>query len=132
MATLQETRLRAAETIRTGWLAYLGLYGTAFDRAKPRFEELSVRAREFFGELVEKGEEVENVAQETIGDVRERTHSIYSAGLTRAKDVMPSGVAANDRVAELEAEVEALTKQVAGLKKKPAARKTTKAKAKAA
>ena len=115
---------KAQAAVRNGWLAYLGLYGYAYDRARPEVEKLSAKALEFFGDLVEKGETVETNAQEVVADVRERTVAVYSAGLAKAKSFAPKA-AANDRVKELEAEIAEL-KASAKPKARKAAAKTTK------
>ncbi|MFZ5617421.1 MAG: hypothetical protein ACOZAA_08905, partial [Pseudomonadota bacterium] len=55
---------KAAEAIRQGWLAYLGAYGLAYERAKPAIKSLTDKYAELFGDLVEKGEEIEATAKE--------------------------------------------------------------------
>jgi len=115
----------AVDAVRQGWLAYLGAYGVAFERAKPALKTLSEKYAEFFGELVEKGEEIEETAKEQIVDVRDRAKGVYGAGFEKVRDFIPAR-AANDRVKELEAEVAALKKKVA-TKTKRAATKTAKA-----
>ena len=127
---IETVRDNAGAVMRSSWLAYLGLYGAAYERAKPRVETLAERANALFGDLVAKGDTIENTAQERLEDARERAQGVYSVGVKRVKGAMPSGIAANDRVKELEAEVEALNKKIEALAKKPA-RKTTKAKTKA-
>ena len=119
---------KAAEALRTGWLAYLGVYGMAFDRAQPRIEEFTAKATDVFGELVAKGQDVETAAQDSLGDVRERTQSFYATSFDKAKELSFPRPASKDRVSELEAEIEALTKKVESMSKAPA-RKTTKRKA---
>ena len=56
-------KFNVAEAARKGALAYVGLYGYAYDRAKFRFEQARELATTsttgLFGELVEKGEVVE-------------------------------------------------------------------------
>lgn len=122
-------REKAGEVVRTSWLAYLGFYGVAFERARPRVAGLAERAATVLDELVAKGETIEATAQERFEGVRERTQDFYATGLERVKGAMPSGIAANDRVKELEAEVEALNRKISR-QAKPA-RKTTKTKTKA-
>lgn len=117
--------INAVEAIRQGWLAYLGAYGLAFERAKPALKSLTEKYAELFGDLVEKGEEVEATAKEQIVDVRDRAKGVYGAGVEKVRAFIPAR-AANDRVKELEAEVEALTKKLA-TKSKRASAKTAKA-----
>ncbi len=115
----------AVDAVRQGWLAYLGAYGVAFERAKPALKNLSEKYAELFGELVEKGEEIEETAKEQIVDVRDRAKGVYGAGFEKVRAFIPAR-AANDRVKELEAEVAALKKKVA-TKTKRATAKTAKA-----
>lgn len=117
---------KAAETIRQGWLAYLGAYGLAYERAKPAIEALTRKYAELFGDLVVKGEEIEATAKEQIVDARDRAKGFYGAGVEKFRAFIPVRGAANDRVKELEAEVEALTKKLDAAKK-PARAKRAKA-----
>jgi polyhydroxyalkanoate synthesis regulator phasin len=119
---------KPTEALRQGWLAYLGVYGLAFERAKPAVANLGEKYAEFFGDLVNKGEELESVAKDQIVDAGERAKGIYGAGFEKARNVLPFKKASDVRVKELEAEVESLTKKVASLTKKPATR-TKRAKA---
>jgi hypothetical protein len=121
--------LNAVEALRQGWLAYLGLYGVAIERAKPTIEKLTKNYAEIFGDLVQKGEEVEATAKEQIVDARDRAKGLYGAGVEKFRAVLPVRGAANDRVKELEAEVEALTKKLSTTAKKTTARTTKRAKA---
>lgn len=114
---VETKEITAAEAIRKGWLAYLGAYGLAFERAKPALKALSEKYADLFGDLVEKGEEVEATAKEQIVDVRDRAKGFYGAGVEKFRAFIPSRGAANDRVKELEAEVEALTKKLEATKK---------------
>lgn len=117
-ATVEVKEINAAEAIRKGWLAYLGAYGLAFDRAKPALKTLTEKYADFFGDLVEKGEEVEATAKEQIIDARDRAKGVYGAGVEKFRAFIPVRGAANDRVKELEAEVEALNKKLAATAKK--------------
>ncbi len=117
-----------AEVLRKGWLAYLGLYGAAYERVKP----LTAKAGDAFEGLVAKGETVETGAQELAGGVRARAQGFYGDGVARVRSVMPKLGGGRARVDELEAEVAALNKKIASLTKKPAAKRKAKARAKAA
>ena len=112
---------KAANVVRRGWLAYLGAYGVAFDRAKPVVAKLTERYSEFFGELVEKGEEIEATAKEQIVDARDRAKSIYGAGVEKLQGFAPQ-FAANDRDEDVTDEARVAVKKVAAK-----ARKTTRA-----
>lgn len=120
--------LKAAEAIRQGWLAYLGAYGLAFERAKPALKSLTEKYADLFGDLVVKGEEIEATAKEQVIDARDRAKGLYGAGVEKFRSFIPVRGAANDRVKELEAEVETLTQKLEAQARKPA-RTTKRAKA---
>jgi hypothetical protein len=111
--TVETKELNAVEALRQGWLAYLGVYGLVYDRAKPAIDKLTKNYAGIFGDLVEKGEEVEATAKEQIVDARDRAKGFYGAGVEKFRAILPIRGAANDRVRELEAEVETLTKKLA-------------------
>lgn len=122
---VETTETNAREAVRKGWLAYLGAYALAYERAKPAIENLRGKYADLFGELVEKGSEVEATAKDQMVDVRDRAKGVYDAGVEKVRAFIPAK-AANDRVKELEAEVEALTKKLDAAKK-PARAKRAKA-----
>ncbi|MEO1251913.1 MAG: hypothetical protein AAFW81_06165 [Pseudomonadota bacterium] len=125
MAKKTETALTPAEALRKGWLAYIGLYGVAFERAKPYGE----KAMDAFETLVAKGETVEGHAQDVVESVRERANDAAGPRFERIRKfipTLPTPVSNKARVEELEAEIEALNKKVASLTKKPAAKRSTK------
>lgn len=105
------------EVLRKGWLAYLGLYGAAYERVKP----LTTKAGDTLEQLIAKGETVETKTQEVAGDVRERANSFYGKGATRVRRFIPEFVTGAERVDELEAEIAALSKKVAELTGAPEA-----------
>ncbi len=115
------TEFNAAEIVRRGWLAYIGAYGVAYERAKPVLAKLTERYAELFGELVEKGEEIEATAREQIVDARDRAKSIYGAGVEKLQGFVPQ-FAANDAVEEVAVKARKSVKNVAAK-----ARKTTRA-----
>lgn len=118
--TKAETKLTALKVARKGTLAYVGLYGYAYDRAKLRFEQAKAFATTsttgFFDELVEKGEAVEEQAGTLFKGAQVQALQTYAEGSKKVKAVLPKF--ANDRVTELEAEVLALNKKIAALSKK--------------
>ena len=126
--TAEPKTLTAAEAIRHGWLAYIGAYGLAYERAKPAFKSLTEKYAGLFGDLVEKGAEVEATAKEQLVDVRDRAKGVYGAGFEKFRAFVPAR-AANDRVKELEAEVADLKSQLGAPAKKTAKRTTKRAKA---
>lgn len=108
--------------IRKGALAYVGLYVAAYDRVKPMLATTGDKAEKFFGELVEKGETVEAQAADVA--VTAKTRALALAA--KAREALPTlPKAANDRVAELEAEIAKLNKKVAA-KAKAKSKKATK------
>lgn len=138
-ATVETRTQQATAILRKGVLAYVGLHGAAFERAKFRAEQVREAANkarsqgeEFFGTLVVKGEEIEKeagkfaktaqkTAAETFEDTQDKVKSFVPSKIIPA-NILP--FSANDRVSELEAEVTALNKKIAALSKKtPATRK---------
>jgi len=120
-------QLRAAQAgiiARKGVLAYVGLHVAAYDRVKPAF----AAGEKLFGELVVKGEKIEAQAQTQVKDVVAAAQTKAGEVADRVRTIVPD-FAANDRVAELEAELEALNKKVkAKAKKTKASAKTDKVK----
>jgi polyhydroxyalkanoate synthesis regulator phasin len=116
------TQLTPREMIRKGWLAYLGVYGAAYERAN---EILTGKGADMFEDFVAKGEKVETQAQDAIADMRERAQDVYGDRLDGFRKIFPS--ARKGRVEELEAEIEALNKKVAALSKKTTKRSAKKA-----
>ena len=112
-------------TARKSALAYLGLFGFAFDRAQFRAEQVRKASGEFFDTLVEKGEKLEKQGLELTKDAREKATELVETTTETVKNVVPFG--RETRVEELEAEVAALNKKIAALSKKASAsRKTVK------
>ena len=136
-ATKTNEKFKVADAARKGALAYVGLYGYAYDRAKFRFEQARELATTsttgFFSELVEKGEVVEVEATKLFKNAQVQALKTYGEGSEKVKNALPNF--ANDRVSELEAEVVALNKKITALSKKaksvkrpvPAKMKTEKA-----
>ena len=137
--TTKKTEAKAAKTsvIRKGALAYLGLYGVAYERAVMRAEQVKDlyaakvkgSTEGLFTDLVARGEKVEELALKTAKDTattaRERAVETFETTTQKVKAAVPFG--ANDRVEELEAEVTALNKKITALSKKAKpAKKTTK------
>ena len=126
VADLKATTEKAQAFARKGTLAYVGLYGLAYDRAKMRADQLATKSGELFETLVKKGEKIEEQGLELTKDAREKATELYSDGVATVKNVVPFGKR-EDRVEELEAEVTALNKKISALSKKASApRKTTK------
>lgn len=134
---------KPAELARKAVLATIGGYGIAFEQFQSRvnevrenLEDIREKPADFIDQLVEKGEEIEQTAQESFEKFRDESRARVEDGVEQIKKFQFEAPFANtgskDRVAELEAEVEALNKRIATLTKtrtkkttrrKPAARK---------
>jgi len=114
--TAQKETLKATALLRKGALAYIGLHGAAYERAKFRFEQVRGQADGLFDTFVEKGEELEAKATIFAKDAQIKASATFSDTTAKVRGVMPS--ASNDRVEELEAEIAALNKKISGLAKK--------------
>ena len=123
MAALKE---KATEVMRNGWLAYIGMYGVAYDRIKPLVTE---KASETFGEFVSKGEKVESDAQNLLGDVGKRAATFYANSFDNVRELFqPTAVggakfdALLSQVEQLNAKVDALSGQAPAAKRRPPAK----------
>jgi len=114
----QKETLKATALLRKGALAYIGLHGAAYERAKFRFEQVRGQADGLFDTFVEKGEELEAKATIFAKDAQIKASATFSDTTAKVRGVMPT--ASNDRVEELEAEVIALNKKISALTKKAA------------
>ncbi len=107
---------RAGQLVRKGALAYVGLYGAAYDRFQLRREQFRKTRNELFETLVEKGEEIETKATAALKDTQSKVQEQIEDGTEKVRSVLPKS--ANNRVAELEAEVAKLNKKIATLSRK--------------
>lgn len=120
MAKTAQTQLnKSADALRKGFRAYIGLYGTAYDRIVPVVEN----ARKNYDEWATKGEELENAAQSYAKDFRVNAKKSVEGTVSKVRSALPG--AANDRVEELEAEIARLNKKLRTTVKK-APKKTVK------
>lgn len=112
--------------LRKASLAYVGLYGLAYERAQFRAEQLKNASGDLFETLVKKGEKLESQGLELTKDTRAKATNLVENGMDTVKNVVPFG-GRDNRVEELESEVAALNKKIAALSKKAATpRKTVK------
>jgi len=114
--TAQKETLKATALLRKGALAYIGLHGAAYERAKFRFEQVRGATDGLFDTFVEKGEELEAKATVFAKDAQAKATETFNDTTAKVRGVLPT--ASNDRVEELEAEVAALNKKISGLAKK--------------
>ncbi len=119
--TAQKETLKATALLRKGTLAYIGLYGAAYERAKFRFEQVRGATDGLFDTLVVKGEEIESKATVFAKGAQAKATDTYAATTSKVRGVLPT--ASNDRVEELEAEVAKLNKKISAMAKKKVAAK---------
>lgn len=124
----ETTTLNAREIARKGALAYIGLYGAAYERAQLRWNQLRTSTDGLFDTLVEKGEVIETKAGEVFKTTQTMVTERFEEGAEKVKSVLPAS--ANDRVEELEVEIKALNKKIVALGKKASTSVATKAKMK--
>ena len=110
--------VKTTALLRKGVLAYVGLHGAAYERAKFRFEQVRGATDGLFDTFVEKGEELEAKATILAKTAQDKASETFADTSAKVKGVIPA--ASNDRVAELEAEVTALNKKISALTKKAA------------
>lgn len=110
--------VKTTALLRKGVLAYVGLHGAAYERAKFRFEQVRGATDGLFDTFVEKGEELEAKATILAKTAQDKASETFADTSAKVKGVIPS--ASNDRVSELEAEVTALNKKISALTKKAA------------
>ena len=123
--TKVETKTNTSvEALRKGALAYVGLYGAAYEAAKTRFETVRGAADGLFDSLVEKGEGIETAAVTFAKGAQIKAADTFTTSTEKVRAVLP--IASNDRVEELEAEITKLNKKIAAMAKKNAAAKTAK------
>jgi len=118
--------LKARAFVRKGALAYVGLYGAAYERAQLRWNQLRTSTDGLFDTLVVKGEEIESKAGVVFKTTQTKVTERFEEGTEKVRSILP--VSANDRVEEMEAEIKALNKKIVALGKK--AKTSTKAKLK--
>ena len=103
-------------TARKSALAYVGLYGLAYERAQFRAEQLRKASGSLFETLVKRGEVLEAQGLELTKDARKTATDMIGSTVETVKTVVP--FTRETRVEELEAEVAALNKKIAALSKK--------------
>jgi len=114
--TAQKETIKPTALLRKGTLAYIGLYGAAYERAKFRFDQARGATDGLFDTLVVKGEEIEDKATVFAKTAQLRAGERFSATTSKVRGVLPT--ASNDRVEELEAEITKLNKKITALTKK--------------
>ena len=118
--------VKTTALLRKGALAYIGLYGAAYERAQMRVSQLRGQADGLFGTLVIKGEEIEGKAVVFAKDAQLKAAQTFSTTSSKVRGVLPS--ASNDRVEELEAEITKLNETISAMALKKTNLKKAKAK----
>ena len=118
---VEKNTVKTTDILRKGALAYIGLYGAAYERAKFRFEQVRGATDGLFDTLVVKGEEIEGAATIFAKEAQVKAADRFSSTTSKIRTVLPT--ASNDRVEELEAEVTKLNKKIAAMGKKAAPKK---------
>ena len=113
---VEKETVKSVALLRKGALAYIGLYGAAYERAKFRFEQVRGGADGLFETLVVKGEEIEGKATVFAKGAQVKATETFTATTSKVRGVLPT--ASNDRVEELEAEVAKLTKKISAMSQK--------------
>lgn len=119
---------------RQGWLAWLGANKTAFDFAQDGVTKLMSGREQLLEDLIQKGETVEELAQDNVGKVREFVEPRVSKVTDRVSSVRTNFFTSTksetaDRVAVLSDEVTKLSKSVSALNRKLSAKAATAKKA---
>ena len=114
--TVEKETVKSVALLRKGALAYIGLYGAAYERAKFRFEQVRGGADGLFETLVVKGEEIEGKATVFAKGAQVKATETFTATTSKVRGVLPT--ASNDRVEELEAEITKLNKKISAMAKK--------------
>ncbi len=117
----------APAALRKGLRAYVGLYGAAYEAALPVFDKAVKNVTKNYDEFASKGEKLELVASSYAKDTRKTVTDFAKARFEKRSAQLRSFVpgAANDRVAQLEAEIAKLNKKIAA-KTKNTSKKATK------
>lgn len=120
--TSKKTTAKKADVspIRKGALAYVGLYGLAYERAQMRADQLKTASGELFETLVKKGAVLEGKGLELTKETRAKATDMVETSVETVKNVVPFG-GRDNRVEELEAEVASLNKKISALSKKATA-----------
>lgn len=131
MAIMKEVQnSQVVRAYRQGWLAWLGAHKTAFDYAQDGVSKLMNGREELVEELVQKGEEVEGLAQGNIEKVRGLVEPRFNEATARFNEVSEKvtdirnkvvsrvSTESTDRVEELSTEVAKLAKSVTALSRK--------------
>ena len=115
-------------TARKSALAYVGLYGLAYERAQLRLDQLKTGTGTLVETLIKRGEVIEEKGLELTKDARAKATELRKETVETVSKVVPLDKVMNRadrRVEELEAEVKTLNKKIKALSKKAATPRAT-------
>ncbi len=117
--------LKTPAILHKGFRAYVGMYGAAYEAALPVYE----KAVKNYDDYAVRGEKLETVATTYAKDTRKTVTEFAKARFEKRSAQLRAFVpgAANDRVAQLEADIAKLNKKIVTLAKKTTKKVTKKA-----
>jgi len=121
--TVEKETLKASAIIRKGALAYVGLYGAAYEQAQTRFAQVREARLDMFEKLVKRGEKIEADAKARFEDVQEQASDVYADTAEKVKSALP--IFANDRTVEVKVTAKKPAKKTGASKAKTTVKKTT-------
>ena len=83
-AKVENTFEKSTAMLRKGVLAYIGLYGAAYEQAQTRFVQAREATDGLFDTLVEKGEEIEVQATEMFKDTQSKVTNTYKTNVKKS------------------------------------------------
>jgi len=84
----QKEAVKATALLRKGTLAYIGLYGAAYERAKFRVEQVRGATDGLFDTLIVKGEEIEGKATEIAKGAQVKATETFTATTSKVRGVL--------------------------------------------
>ena len=120
-----ETDTEAKESLaKKIWLAGLGAYGRSFDEALDQYKQINEKTSQLFGELVDKGTEIEALTRTKLEEARVQSTQAFENSVNQVRSKL--GLSESEEAAkldELSAKVDALTEIVAKLAEAKTAKK---------
>jgi len=135
MSDIKKTTEKTEEITRKIWLAGLGAYGQGLDNIQQGYEKMNDQARDFFEELVARGEKLEketkNGVKTTSKKIREqadKNKEMFSEQFSELREKMSSNISVpsfdkDELLEELHAKISKLTDTLSKLIKPAASKK---------
>lgn len=135
MTEIKKTTQKTEEMTRKIWLAGLGAYGQGLDNIQQGYEKMSDQARDFFEELVARGEKLEKETKSGVNSTRKKIRNqadknkeMFSEQLSELREKMSGNLSVpsfdkDELLEELHARVSKLTETLSKLVKPAAAKK---------